>query len=58
MVELTNYYQRDPVKNEFPRLKRYPSNHVKFSRLLKPLQWIDDVYGLFGSSAFMILDEC
>ena len=56
MVNLSNYYQREPVKNESPTLERYPSNHVKFSTLLKPLQWIDRIYGLFGSRAFMTLD--
>ncbi|MDB4582197.1 sulfotransferase [Draconibacterium sp.] len=56
MVDLSNYYQREPVKNESTTSERYPRNHVKFSGLLKPLQWIDGAYGLFGSRAFMMMD--
>jgi len=44
MVDLSNYYQREPLKNESPTSERYPRNHVKFSGLLKPLQWIDSAY--------------
>jgi hypothetical protein len=56
MVDLSNYYQREPIKNESSTSVRYPRNHVKFSGLLKPLQWIDNAYGLFGSRAFMTRD--
>ena len=56
MVDLSNYYQREPVKNESVASERYPMNHVKYSRLLKPLQWIDSTYRLFGSRAFMTMD--
>lgn len=56
MVDLSNYYQRKPVINESPAIDRYPRNHVKFSLLLKPIQWIDRVYRLFGSRAFMTMD--
>ncbi len=56
MVDLSNYYQREPVKNESSASERYPKNHVKFSTLLKPLQWIDSAYGLFGSRAFITMD--
>lgn len=53
MNDLSNYYQRDPRSNEAISSERFPSNHVRFSKLLKPLQWLDYVYGLFGSHAFM-----
>lgn len=56
MVDLSNYYQREPVINESTPSERYPRNHVKFSPLLKPLQWIDGVYSLFGSGTFMTMD--
>lgn len=56
MVNLSNYYQREPIKNESTSSERYPRNHVKFSPLLKPLEWIDSVYRLFGSRAFMTMD--
>ncbi|MCK5105652.1 MAG: hypothetical protein KAR17_22665, partial [Cyclobacteriaceae bacterium] len=56
MVDLSNYYQREPVKIESSTSERYPSNHVKFSGLLKPLQWIDSAYRLFGLRAFMTMD--
>lgn len=53
MDDLSNYYQRDPRRNKDSTSERFPSNHVRFSKLLKPLQWLDHVYGLFGSHAFM-----
>jgi hypothetical protein len=56
MLDLSNYYEREPVKNESARSERFPRNHVTFSALLKPLQWIDIVYGIFGGSAFMTMD--
>ena len=56
MVDLPNYYQREPVKNDSATSERYPRNHVKFSLFLKPLQWIDSAYRLFGSRAFMTMD--
>lgn len=56
MVDLSNYYQREPIKNESTSSERYPRNHVKFSPLLKPLEWIDAAYSLFGSRAFMTMD--
>lgn len=52
MSDLSNYYEREPIKNESATSERYPRNHVKFSKLLKPLQWIDSVYGFFGAKAF------
>jgi hypothetical protein len=54
---LSNYYEREPVKNRSAASERYPKNHVKFSALLKPLQWIDSVYGVFGARAFTIMDK-
>ena len=53
MTDLSNYYQRDPRNSEATSSERFPDNHVKYSALLKPLEWIDSVYGLFGSRAFM-----
>jgi len=57
MVDLPNYYQRKPNQIESKASERFPRNHVKFSPLLKPLKWIDRVYGLFGKRAFMTRDE-
>jgi hypothetical protein len=56
MASLFNYYQREPRKNETMISERFPHNHVKFSALLKPLEWIDGVCGLFGSRAFKFKD--
>ncbi len=56
MTDLSNYYQRDPRENGRTPSERFPENHVNFSSLLKPLQWIDSIYGLFGSRAFMTKD--
>jgi len=53
MADLSNYYQRDYRNIKDTSSERFPRNHVKFSALLKPLQWIDSAYGLFGSRAFM-----
>ncbi len=52
MPDLSNYYQSNRRKTDFPSSERFPSNHVKFSPLLKPLQWVDIAYGLFASRAF------
>lgn len=55
-MDFSNYYQREP-RNSLPsKSGQFPDNHVKFSVLLKPLQWIDKSYGLFGSHAFMTKD--
>jgi len=56
MTDLSNYYERDPRNGESTPSERFPNNHVKYSALLKPLQWIDSAYHLFGSRAFMIED--
>ncbi|MGV7224781.1 MAG: sulfotransferase family protein [Nitrospinales bacterium] len=56
MADLSNYYQRDPRNSESTPSGRFPNNHVKFSALLKPIQWIDSAYGLFGSQAFTTKD--
>lgn len=52
MIDLSNYYQRSPQKLNSTPLERFPNNHVKFSALLKPIEWIDSLYGLFGYQAF------
>lgn len=53
MADFSNYYERDPQKHEATEPDRFQNNHVHFSNLLKPLQWLDFVYGLFGSHAFL-----
>lgn len=55
VTDLSNYYERDPRNSDGALSERYPSNHVKFSVLLKPLQWLDAVYGLFGLRAFRMM---
>jgi len=57
MVDLSNYYQREPAKDESTASERFPRNHVKFSPLLKPVQWIDSAYRLLGKRAFMLKKE-
>jgi len=57
MADQSNYYERTPVKKDNFLSERYPGNHVKFSPLLKPLQWMDGVYRTFGSRAFLTSKE-
>lgn len=52
MTDLSNYYQRDPRNHEATPSERFPDNHVKFSALLKLLEWIDRAFRLLGSRAF------
>jgi len=52
MIDLSNYYHRNPPRNEIKRSERFPGNHVKFSSLLKPLQWIDNTYDILLNSTF------
>jgi len=54
-VELSNYYQGEYQNSKSTASERFPINHVKFSPLLRPLQWIDSAYGLFGSRPFSIM---
>ena len=54
MHKAANYYQRKPQKHETTSSERFPQNHVRFSSILKPLQWIDLLYKLFGSQAFSV----
>ncbi len=56
MVDLSNYYQRDPRNIESTPIERFPNNHVKYSALLKPLEWIDSAYSLLGYRAFLTKD--
>lgn len=56
MADLSNYYQQDYRNSKDTSSERFPRNHVKFSALLRPLQWIDSAYGLFGSRAFMTMN--
>lgn len=53
MINSSNYYQRDPRNSEVRNSKRFPENHVRFSTMLRPLQWLDKVYEPFGSHAFL-----
>jgi hypothetical protein len=53
MIDSSNYYQLDPQSSQAGSAARFPKNHVKYSKLLKPVEWIDNAYGLFGSHAFM-----
>ncbi len=56
MTDMPNYYQRDPRDRGSMPSGRFPDNHVKFSARLKPLQWIDGFYCLFGARAFRAVD--
>jgi hypothetical protein len=56
MTDLSNYYHRDPRNSKMALTERFPNNHVKFSAILKPLQWIDKAYSLLGSQAFMTMN--
>lgn len=56
MTDLSNYYQRDPHNSKIDSTERFPNNHVKFSAILKPLQWIDKVNRLFGFRAFRTMN--
>ena len=47
-----NYYESAPAKNNSNPTDRYPRNHVKFSKLLRPVGWIGAIYDKFGSRAF------
>ncbi len=53
-TDLSNYYECDPQDTKNDSTGRFPGNHVKYSPLLKPVEWIDGVSGLFGSRAFKI----
>ena len=52
MADLSRYYQRDPIDHGSSSSERFPQNHVQFSPLLKPIQWLDSAYGWFGTHAF------
>jgi len=53
MNNLKNYYERIPVTHDTNTSDQYPRNHINFSAILKPLQWIGNFYELFNSKAFM-----
>jgi len=57
MIDLSNYYQRDPRDIDSTLSERFPNIHVKFSAILKPIEWVYSVYGLFGSQAFKLKKE-
>jgi len=57
MIEISNYYQREPGDNTQSGQGQFPKNHVKFSPLLKPLELIDRIYKIFGTDAFKISDS-
>lgn len=53
MTDDSNYYNRDPRASSLAgSAARFPKNHVQYSKLLKPVEWIDSAYGLFGAQAF------
>lgn len=54
MAFLTNYYESDPKSRDSIPPERFPKNHVNFSTFLKPLEWINTIYGLFGSQPFKL----
>lgn len=50
---MPHYYHVDPSKTAGDTSGRYPGNHVKFSKLLAPVRWLDNTKrALTGSSAF------
>ncbi|WP_317057603.1 sulfotransferase family protein [Roseovarius rhodophyticola] len=50
---MTHYYHVDPLTTAGDASGRYPGNHVKYSKLLAPVRWIDNTKkALTGSSAF------
>jgi hypothetical protein len=53
MTDDYNYYHRDPLSSAMTdSAVRFPENHVRYPKLLKPIEWIDSIYGLFGAQAF------
>ena len=52
MIDYSTYYQRDPQSPLAVSAARFPKNHVQYSKFLKPIEWIDRAYGLFGTQAF------
>ncbi len=53
MNDLSNYYCRsDFNKYDYASSERFPANHVRPSALLKPVQWVDNVYSFVGTRAF------
>jgi len=57
MTDSSNYHQVEPNQQRDSSSNCYPGNHVKFSPLLAPIKWIDGLYSLFGSKAFMSKKE-
>lgn len=56
-MDISNYYQSGPGTGIHTDLGRYPKNHVKFSPLLRMLQFVERAYKLFGSDAFMMSES-
>jgi hypothetical protein len=54
-MEVTHYYQCSPESHAATSFEQFPKNHVNFSPLLKPVEWIDRVYGLFDQRAFQMM---
>ena len=52
MTGHSNYYHKNPRFSSGGPASRYPKNHVKYSRLLKPVDWADSVCSFFGTRAF------
>ena len=53
MDDFSNFYHTES-KSKRVDFKRYPRNHVKFSPLLAPLKWLNEIYKVFGSKAFLL----
>lgn len=52
MTDYSNYYHKDPQSSLGGPASRYPENHVKYSKLLKYIDWTDNVCGFLGTQAF------
>ena len=53
----SNYYEREIHDQDFLPSGRFPTNHVKFAPVLKPIQWMDNIFRFFGTKAFKKTDD-
>jgi hypothetical protein len=54
MVSQSNYYQHYPNDRNLSSADRFPTNHVQFATILRPIQWIDKIYAKLGLRAFAL----
>ncbi|MBU0991471.1 MAG: sulfotransferase [Proteobacteria bacterium] len=54
MPDFSNYYGQFPQNGKDIPMERFPNNHVKYSSVLKPVEWIDAIYRAFNSQAFRL----